>query len=766
MPLTPPSLDDRRWEDLVQEGRSLLPLYAPGWTDHNLHDPGITLMELFAWVTEMDLFRADQVPDAHRLRFLALLGIAPQPASGATVPVGLRLEAGEPPLELPAGLVLDAVGTDGEPLQYLTESSLTVLPGTLAVVQSGTSSGFVDQTAAVQRATPFEPFGSDPLPGDALYLGFSEPPAAGGPLTLHFELEGGGAAERQRILERLEEARRCGPPRVCCCEDGKPCACDEALIEDRDASPPDLAHPAVRLAWEVALAPGLWRELDPAAGEIEDGTRSLTLSGRVMLRPPFAAAPVAIDESETALPTLRCRLAYGAYDAAPEVTAVLANAVLACQEIPAGPHSFVVRSDAMIDGELPSVGRSMRFDAELDADGKILHLIGGADGAELFVLGWTPPGVDTDGELVVEAVALDQSTGRPHQALDLSRLIPAGERLVLVSEERGRWRRWRRQADFDASTRSDADFVVEPEPGDRDGLPMTQVRFGDGERGRTPSEGASVWAAYDATAGSAGKIAAGGFTGLADGARNRALLASHPGGFDDVAPRLDAVENPLSSTGGHDGESVTEAARRALETATAVVRAVTLGDLESIALTTPGSRLARAEARAELSADLPCYSAPGVVTVLILPHLPAGRPVPSASTLTAVSAYLGRRRTLGTRIEVAGPTYVEVQVRAHVEACTGVDPAALKERLRASLTALFHPLTGSPAGTGWPFGRTVYATEVYQALDETEGADHVTSLELIKGDGEPTCGNLCLPPTGLVDEGDHELTVTGGSPKC
>ena len=85
--------------DLVQEGRSLLPLYAAGWTDHNLHDPGITLMELFAWVTEMDLFRIDQVPPAHRLRFLALLGVTPRPAHGAELPVGLRLGAGAGPVE-------------------------------------------------------------------------------------------------------------------------------------------------------------------------------------------------------------------------------------------------------------------------------------------------------------------------------------------------------------------------------------------------------------------------------------------------------------------------------------------------------------------------------------------------------------------------------------------------------------------------------------------------------------------------------------------
>ena len=530
MALTLPNLDDRRWEDLVQEGRSLLPLYAAGWTDHNLHDPGITLMELFAWVTEMDLFRIDQVPPAHRLRFLALLGVTPRPAHGAELPVGFRLGAGAGPVELPAGLMLDAVGVDGEALHYVTTAPLTVQPGTLVAVHACASGGIDDETAAVQRAEPFAPFGADPVAGDALYLGFGATPSAGEPLSLHFEVEGGGAEERRRILERRDEARRCGAPSVCCGEDGLPCACDEAAgapATDAAAERGALVHPSVRLAWEVAVAPGTWRELSPAAGEIEDATRSLTLSGRVTLRPPVAPASVAIGESGIALPTLRCRVASGSYDAAPSLEGIVHNASWARQEIPAGARTFRVAPDALLEGEPPAAGRSTRLDAELDDDGVIHRLTGGDEGPELFVLGWMPPAAGVDGELVVEAVALEDGTGRPHQALDLPQLIPAGQHLELVSQEGGRWRRWRRQQHLDASGRADADFVLEPEPGDEDGVPATRIRVGDGERGRTLPEHSQVWSAYDATAGAAGQVGPGGVQGLADSARNRAeLLAS------------------------------------------------------------------------------------------------------------------------------------------------------------------------------------------------------------------------------------------------
>ena len=89
MPLPLPDLDTRRWDDLVDEGRAQIPRYAPAWTDHNIHDPGITLVELVAWLTEGDIYRANWVPARHRRKFLELIGHTPRqprPARGSTVP--------------------------------------------------------------------------------------------------------------------------------------------------------------------------------------------------------------------------------------------------------------------------------------------------------------------------------------------------------------------------------------------------------------------------------------------------------------------------------------------------------------------------------------------------------------------------------------------------------------------------------------------------------------------------------------------------------
>src|SRR6185295_12940928 len=73
MPITLPNLDDRRYADLVDEARALIPTYAPVWTNHNPSDAGITLIEMFAYVTEMLIYRLNRVTDTNIFAFLKLI---------------------------------------------------------------------------------------------------------------------------------------------------------------------------------------------------------------------------------------------------------------------------------------------------------------------------------------------------------------------------------------------------------------------------------------------------------------------------------------------------------------------------------------------------------------------------------------------------------------------------------------------------------------------------------------------------------------------
>ncbi len=74
MPIELPDLDDHDFDDLVGEARALIPVLLPEWTDHNPGDPGVVLVELLAWLTEMQLYQVDQLPQSHNLKFLKLLG--------------------------------------------------------------------------------------------------------------------------------------------------------------------------------------------------------------------------------------------------------------------------------------------------------------------------------------------------------------------------------------------------------------------------------------------------------------------------------------------------------------------------------------------------------------------------------------------------------------------------------------------------------------------------------------------------------------------
>src|SRR5437879_3752317 len=78
-----PNLDDRVFEQIVLEARKSIPRLLPQWTDENAHDPGITMVELFAWLTEMQQFYLNRVTHKNELKFLKLLGIQLQDAVSA-----------------------------------------------------------------------------------------------------------------------------------------------------------------------------------------------------------------------------------------------------------------------------------------------------------------------------------------------------------------------------------------------------------------------------------------------------------------------------------------------------------------------------------------------------------------------------------------------------------------------------------------------------------------------------------------------------------
>ena len=87
MALPVPNLDDRRFQDLVDDAKRLVQQRCPEWTDHNVSDPGVTLIELFAWMTDQLLYRLNRVPDRHYVKFLELIGVTLFPPTAARTDV-------------------------------------------------------------------------------------------------------------------------------------------------------------------------------------------------------------------------------------------------------------------------------------------------------------------------------------------------------------------------------------------------------------------------------------------------------------------------------------------------------------------------------------------------------------------------------------------------------------------------------------------------------------------------------------------------------
>jgi predicted phage baseplate assembly protein len=173
----------------------------------------------------------------------------------------------------------------------------------------------------------------------------------------------------------------------------------------------------------------------------------------------------------------------------------------------------------------------------------------------------------------------------------------------------------------------------------------------------------------------------------------------------------------------------------------------------------PGTRVRRARAWAGVDPAHPGLLAPGTVTVVVVPAFPPDRPQPSDELLAELDRYLRRRKTVGTRLLVAGPDYVDVTVRVRVRAAPAVEPTSLGASVRAALERFLHPLYGGPEGRGWPFGRDVYRNELLALVDGVGGVDYVLDLVLTAGDQELRCDNACLGPTQLVASGDHVVEV-------
>jgi predicted phage baseplate assembly protein len=296
VPLPAPNLDTRRWADIVEDLRALVPRYTPEWTDLSDSDPGVTLFQLYAWMTEGTLYRLNQVPDLLYVKFLELLGITLRPASPASAHLTFTPVNPPPAFVVPVprrARVAATGGTDGRPVVFETEAALQVLGAPLVSVIASDGFSASDVTATNDTLGGFEPFGPVARAGGALFLGFDWPGAwEDVTVSLFVALDD----------PVVPAAVQCGPREL-------------------------LPVPPATIAWEA------WngRRYAPV-GVDRDDTRAFTRSGQVVLRlrgDRMDRVRLAPDNTERY--RVRARVERSRYDRAPRVLAIRTNTVAATQ---------------------------------------------------------------------------------------------------------------------------------------------------------------------------------------------------------------------------------------------------------------------------------------------------------------------------------------------------------------------------------------------------------------------------------------------------
>jgi hypothetical protein len=726
VPLAPPPIDTRSYRQLVDETLARVPVHTPEWTNFTSADPGVTLVQLFAFLTESLLYRANQVPDRNRAKFLQLLGVPLRTATesrglvtfanerGAlearTLPGDVELVAGEMPFRTTAALdvlpvearlftkrAADPAGAVKDYYSLLYASYDRDLADGLSFYETvafDPAQGPVDLADTVDRSLWIALLGR---PADAL-TGAPDPWArvreALGGRTLSLGL----APTTEVELVVAQPGQPVVTADLLAFEMPQPAA-DGSLLFDAEGRPePGYRRLAARAAFDPLTAPGIvqltlppadgltrWRTLDP----LESGVGDL---------------PPTLDDTalDARLVTwLRVR-ATGAAKVRLRWAGI--NAAFAHQRTR-------VRAERLADGDgTPDQVRRLSRAPVL------------AQGVEITVAGtdedtlWTP--ID---DLLAAAPEVPVPGVEAH---------PASANVFLLDAEAG------------------------------------AITFGDGLAGRRPPPGARLYARYDYSQGVEGNVGAG-------------AIKAGP-----LVPAGYTATNPLPTWGGSDAESVADGEKQVRRMLQHRDRLVTADDFRVIARRTPGVEIGRIEvlpAWHPALAPAATGAAPGVVTLLAIPaHDPTYPDAPRADRrfLDAICRYCDPRRLVTTELVLTGAVYKPVWVSVGIEVAGGLSIAdvtdAVASRIRAALSplppagtaladqeaALYAP-EGDPALRGWPLNRDVHQGALLAEVARVAGVVQVTGVQIALGNGGAVTS---VPIDGVELPELAGLSVVAGDP--
>ena len=338
----------------------------------------------------------------------------------------------------------------------------------------------------------------------------------------------------------------------------------------------------------------------------------------------------------------------------------------------------------------------------------------------------------------IETIFDDLGTGKgiPEQKVELKRKpVLRGSQKILVGGYE-----WEERDDFESSGPEDKHYLFDPDKG--------EITFGNGLNGSLPMKSQNIEASY--------RIALGQGGNLPEGQK----WAIEKKGFENVSGI-----NHIQATGGMDAETIEHAKSRAKKDFRLPYRAITSEDYEQLALSTPGLRIARAKAIQDYNPEYPCVDIPGSITVVVVPYTRGEgiTPVLGEGFIQTVSSFLDTRRLITADLHVIGPEFVKVSVICRARITKKNSPTELKKRIKDVLEKFLDPLKGGPDGKGWPFGRAVYPSEIYQIIDNIEGLDYASDVSLsaenANGQYKKVGDIIKISPVALVVSGEHTIEI-------
>lgn len=742
MPITIPSLDDRTYQDLLDEALARIPVYTPEWTNFNQSDPGVTLIELFSFLTENLLYRVNQIPERNRRKFLTLLGVPLQAATSAQGLVTFTNERGplrtitlNKDLEVRAGSV-----------PFRTTLGLDILPIEVQVYYKSRLDNPPDQLVAYYRDlyTSFQPAGSaQPPSGNELLLYETAPLVAPG--SQGVDLGSADVVDGSLWVALLARtADRADPNMV-------------------DSARAAIGGKTISLGF-VPWVEDVTLQLVPGGRPASSGDTSLRFE--IPLIPPDGLLPLN--------PTLRVPQ-YQALNASATVDVLTRPGVVQVTLPDATQLSLWQNLDPLEagSGDFPPTLEDTAQNDRLITWLRIRNPSGGQ--ARLLWVGANTTTISQRAH--VSGEHLPDGTGEPDQAAALAHkpVLPGTVRLMVTSGS-GPLETWQGMDDL----LSAGPEVPTPDPRMPPGTQLPRnlpvnvfqldpeagvLSFGDGTRGRRPPFGATLRADYDYSVGSAGNVGQG-------------SINTSP-----VLPAGLKVTNPVPTWGGADAETVTEGEKQVPRYLQHRDRLVTAEDFSTITWRTPGVNLGRVEVVPAFNPTLPLPNepgdAPGAVTVMVIPQYDPRQPdapSPDRLFLDTICNYLDSRRLVTTELFLRGPVYQPIWVSVGLQPIPGASVAQVREDVKAALLQFLSPLPASPgltAGTaavqgnngrrvnGWPLRTPVVDRELLAVASRVAGVQFVTQVQIAPGN-DPVTTQINF--SGLELPRVAGISVTVGDP--